>query len=309
MTRDLVALLADPPAAALPDSVTAVARSGLCAVLAPGAPRLGPTATRRRVARQALARQRLLEELMPCGPVLPVAPGTRLTSDEAAALLEAGATGLSARLRTLEGVWQYQCVLAWDEAQVLRRFADAPELAPVLAGGRVTGPALAGAVGRLAERLAAEAAGALSACSRDLVTLPREGGMLLNVALLVESPREAELDAALADIDAIWAEGFRIRLIGPGPAVSFATLTVRAVSAGEAAAAAARLGLPDPHFDTSLEALRRAALRSGVAPPGEIDAACTTLEAVRSARPGGPVFLTGIRREGGLAPASLARVA
>lgn len=309
MTRDLVAILAAPPAAALPRSATSVTRSGLCAVLAPAAPRLGPAATRRAVARQALARQRLLEGLMPCGPVLPVAPGTRVSAGEAGALLEARAADLSAWLRALDGAWQYQCVLGWDEPGVLRRFAEAPELAPVLAGGRVSGPALAHAVGRLAERLSCEAAGALSACARDLVTLPRDGGTLLNLAFLLQAGREADLDDALGRIDAIWTEGFRIRLIGPGPAVSFATLTVHGISAGEAATAAARLGLADPHAEAPLADLRRDALRTGAAPPAEIDAACATLEAVRAAPPGGPAFLLDIRREGEAAPTRLARVA
>ena len=246
---------------------------------------------------------------MPCGPVLPVAPGTRLTRCEAGALLEANAADLATWLRALDGVWQYQCVLSWDEPRVLHRFADAPELAPVLAQGRVAGPALARAVGRLAERLAGEATGALAPVARDLVALPRDDGTLLNVALLLEAGREADLDAALGRIDEVWAEGFRIRLIGPGPAVSFATLTAREITAAEAASAAARLGLEDPCAEVPLAGLRREALRRGIVPPGEIDAACATVGAVRSAPPGGPVMLAGLRRESGRVPTGLARVA
>lgn len=309
MTRDLVAILPDPPAAALPPSATAVSRSGLCAVLAPAAPRLGRASTRRAVARQALARQRVLEALMPCGPVLPAAPGTRLSAHAAGALLAGHASGLSARLRALDGVWQYQTVLGWDEPQVLRRFADAPELAPVLAGGRVSGPALARAVGRLSERLAGEAAGALSACARDVVALPRDGGTLLNVALLLETGRESALDAVLGRIDRIWTEGFRIRLIGPGPAVSFAMLSVREVTSAEAVAAAGRLGLPGLEPRMPLPELRRAALRSGTAPPAEIEAACATLAALDAAPPGEPAFVVDVRRDGGAAVSHLARVA
>jgi hypothetical protein len=309
MTTDLAALLLDPPTGALPRSVSVVTRSGLCAVLAPAAARLSPGASRRGVARQALARQRLLEALMPCGPVLPVAPGTRLTAREVGALLEANAADLETWLRDLDGLWQYQCVLSWDEPRVLSRFADTPELAPVLAEGRIAGHALARAVGALAERLAGEAASALAAVARDLVALPREGGTLLNVALLLEAGREGDLDAALRRIDGVWTEGLRIRLIGPGPAVSFATLNVREVTAEEAAAAAARLGLRDAHADAPLADLRREALRRGVARPGEIDAACATLKVLRSAPPGGPVILAGIQREAGVAPTRLARVA
>lgn len=114
------------------------------------------------------------------------------------------------------GLVQYQIEVDWAED----RFRAAPEIAPLFSAASVDPAALVKAVERLAERLGPEFEGLLPPAV-DLLALPRVAGMLWNVAALVPARSEVLLDAALAQIDAIWTEGLTLRVTGPAPMMSF----------------------------------------------------------------------------------------
>jgi hypothetical protein len=87
---------------------------------------------------------------------------------------------------------------------------------------------------------------------------------------LTDAAGLARLEAALAEVDALWPEGLRIRLIGPTPAISFCALSVDRPGRGALTAARRRLGLDDGPLDRAAvrAAFRRAAMagRSDRAP-------------------------------------------
>lgn len=309
MTIELLALIpdADGPAPEAPFQV--VAAGGVWAVFVPALPRWHPgRALRRQRLERAAERQAWLEALMPHGTVLPVAPDTRLAPDETGALIAANEALIAHLAARLAGGVQYQVSLSWAEAEVLGRFRDAPEIAPLFAAGTVTGPALAGAVTRLAERLSGEAMARLSAVADEIAELPRDDGMLVNAVLLLPPARAAALDAVIEAIDALWPEGFRIRQIGPGPAASFGTLRLNRHGADAVARAHAELGLRQPATAAAIAAARKSALLER---PGD---AATIRHAARLAcaalrTGGGPVPLLDLWAEGQALPPVLEDVA
>jgi hypothetical protein len=315
--RDLAAVLEGKTTLPMPGECRLVAADRYAAVVAPAA--FDPTAIRKTrdlrgaVARAALARQRALEALMAAGPLLPVAPGTSAPSDVSGFLAEND--GLLARgFRRVGNGVQYQVTIAWDVARAAARFgAHSPREADSLAG--------------IARELADEAESSLEAISRDAIRLPADEAGLLNMALLVGPEQVADLEAALERIDAIWPEGLRIRLVGPGPCVSFALLKVQTHATAHVIAAARMMGL-DPRDAAATRALDLARCRTEIlrwsgrerqegrdAPaPEEVDAALSLLEPalIRAGRLGigleevGDVVVASLHRDGDAAMAPLA---
>lgn len=283
--EDLAAITVRPGPRGAPEGCRVLSVGDYVMVLAPAFPDpagvagTGPArarALRAGVAQAALARQRLLEALMGVGPILPVAPGTPVPADTSA-FVAANAPVLREGFRRLEGAVQYQVTLGWDAERAQARFCP-------------SGPDRTAALRQVAADLADRAEAALAAQARDAIRLPVGDTGLLNLALLVDGEEVAPLETELERIDAIWPEGLRIRLLGPGPAVSFALLRLECVPA-RAVAAAARLLNVDPGMSREApEVLRRAAQRraarvrqsGGDAPsPREIDRAADLLEAAR----------------------------
>jgi len=175
-----------------------------------------PARRRQKLLLQAQRRQAWLEALMPLGTVLPLHPRINASGDD----LSRQKDLLRAWMNRLAGRVQFQLEMFWNIDTAVVRFADAPELKAEENGG----------LNRLARRLADQADERLEGIVRDSIALPVSGReMLLNKVILVQASAEAELDDALARIDAIWPEGLRLRLVGPSPAVSFALLSIREI--------------------------------------------------------------------------------
>ena len=279
--RDLIALLPGPPPAQLPSGLRAAHADGVTAIL--GAPKLaGFAASRKKALKGAVLRQQRLEMLMTHATVLPVIPGTYLSAANVPTLVACNHDLLKRQFDALAGRVQYQLEVTWDLSAAPHRFgAEEDALAPVAA------------------QLRAEMMGQLVA--DDVQELPRSEDAVLNAVLLVQE--DADLDPALAAIDAIWTEGLRLRLIGPSPAVSFASLHLRHASVAEVAAARATLGLRTlPDDQQALAAHRRSAV---MAAPAEVLASLREAADLLSAaiRAGGrPPILADIWREGRATP-------
>ena len=276
--RDLIALLLDPAPATLPRGTRAFHADGVTAIL--GAPRLvGLTKSRKAALKGAVQRQQRLEALMCDTTVLPVIPGTYLTSANLASLVACNGELLDRQFQSLTGRVQFQLEVLWDRAAAPARFGTADDAA----------------LTALAAQLRGEMTAFLSA--DDMQELPRSDDAVLNTVLLVDE--DVDLDPMLEAIDAIWTEGLRLRLIGPSPAVSFASLHLRHVSVAEIAAARATLGLRTlPDSEEALATQRRTAI---MAAPPEMQASLRDAADILAAtiRAGGqPPILADIWREG-----------
>ena len=271
--EELVALLEGPPPDRLPDSCRAVPLEGCTAIAAPSPERSpprglqarGPRAIRRMVAEAALVRQRRLEGLPTDRAMLPCAPRTPVPT-RPGDLAIANADILASGFGRVRGRQQYQIVVTATEPGIAR-------------------DGLAPAVQRAA-------ALALLPLADDTISHPVDADTLLNVTLLMDGARAPHLDGALEQIDAIRPDGLRVRLIGPGPAVSFALARLTLVPLTACRAAAAMLGATDdaPPALESLRGLRRAALKRAGMPdrtgrhdgpaPSDIEAAVALLGAM-----------------------------
>jgi hypothetical protein len=105
---------------------------------------------------------------------------------------------------------------------------------------------------RIGERLAATGA--------ELAPLPVAGDILSNSAVLIPRSAEPVLDGAVSDIDAIWTEGFSVRVIGPYPAVSFASFGIDRADRATVRDAMSAFGLPRGFTEEDLKVARRALL-------------------------------------------------
>jgi hypothetical protein len=270
-----------------------------------GGSRPAVAALRRAAAQKALVRQRRLEALAPLGTVLPAAPGTP-PPDDLAAFALANAPALAGVVERLCGHAQFQVLVAWDARRAARRFATAPELSAL--PRRPHRAARAAALAALARRLGDDIASRLAATATDAIRLPDTEGGLANLVLLVDDAERIALEATLEEIDALWEEGLRIRLVGPSPALSFARAQLETVGTDDLVDAARCLGADPglPVAPSAIAGLRRRALtavgRSDAPLPAEIDRAATLLAACARlgrapAAPGEAVLLS-LARDG-----------
>jgi hypothetical protein len=241
----------------IPKGMRAVEAGDLAAIYAP-LPRSGRL-TRRRMLRAAAQRQACLESLLPSGAVLPVLPGHEVPLAEAVRMLRANAKTLNRRLAEVRGRKQYQITLAIDESNALSWLA------------RPNGPFSAATnLQDLKRRLVAHLQDSIDRCGGDRIALPVVDGLVCNFVVLVDEKAEAALQQKISDMDALWSGGFRFRLIGPSPAVSFASVGFRKTSRAEFARALDVLKLPASVDASALAKARAAALRDGRAPVEEV---------------------------------------
>ena len=250
-------------------------------------------ATGRRAALQAAAEHaRLLEGLMAYGTVLPALAGQRLRASEVPRLIAANLPTLARLDDRLSGRAQYQVSVTWQADRALARFGT-PQ-------GCASATSLAALASDLRERIGAQ----LVAAAAESLALPVADGLIANHAVLIESTAEAALDAAVERIDAIWSEGFTVRMIGPYPAVSFVSLMFERVDAPAIRAARVAFGLAPGFSAGALRQARRSAMLD--APPGARDRVVWQSEALAcAARLGAldcPVHVAHIWSEGMTAP-------
>ncbi|MDG4648418.1 GvpL/GvpF family gas vesicle protein [Roseibacterium sp. SDUM158017] len=261
----IIAIMSDEEARGLPPGLDAVAQAGFAAIYAPLARRVVPT--RRGIARSAAERQEWLERLMRFGTVLPILPGHIVQLAEAPAMLRANRVFLGRQLARLEGRVQFQVTLTMDEAPDGGRFAGHP-----------------GALGRARDRDGISAAllsilvDALEAECEEVRALPRHAGLVANLVLLLARSAEGRVEDAIAAIDALWPEGLRFRIVGPSPAVSFASVALQRFGTQDLKAARRLLDVPPDASEADIERARSTRLRaSGALAPDAIRLAAEIL--------------------------------
>ena len=202
----------------------------------------GPS--RKEIANQILEFQRVLEALMPFGPVLPGAFDAIFDNDTAPlAFLVAHAATLRNALVQFGDKRQYQITVRWDAKAMLSRLAGTSRLARLATLDRAKDPmGYAAALGAIMEEyrgeLARSYAGILAEVAMDTLILPPEGeDGIANVTVLIDPARQSILDAAVEAIDATASDALRIKMVGPLPACSFASLRLEKPDAAKVAAA------------------------------------------------------------------------
>lgn len=242
--RELLALVEGRAAA--PEGTRAIAAEGWTAILGETQPLGIFPRGRRQMIDAATARARALEGLLAGGTAVPALPGLYLGEGEVPGLVAVNAALLDRMRGLLSGRVQFQVTVRWSPTAAFVRFGlqAAPESERAA----------------LVRRLRAAIAGHLAAAEVERLPLPLVEGVLANHAVLVAAGRTAALDAAVDAIDRLWSEGLKIRVTGPYPGVSFASLALRRVEASEVAAAVAALGLAPPLSEAGLRPARRAAL-------------------------------------------------
>lgn len=186
----------------------------------------------------------VLEEAMQHGPVVPAPLCTLFSSEHALReSLERGEQGFLSKLERLKGRQEWGCKIFCDTAKLKGQVSkDDAQLVALEAAAAAASPGQAFVLRKkrdahlaqlVAERIDAvtdELLDSLAGLSVDTrlrallseATTGRKEAMVLNVALLVAAPRQAELNLLVADLAARFGgEGFLIDLTGPWPPYSF----------------------------------------------------------------------------------------
>ena len=251
--------------------------------------------------KDAAARQAIIEGLLPHGTVLVARPDQWVSHTEAEVFLRCNAAQLDKIAASLEGKWQFQITISWDQAQVMDRFRDTPELAPLFAQKSASPGQLEAALDRLRAGLVARISDILDPVVSDLIRLPCADDMLANLVVLVPQRAEAQLDHCVQAIDDIWTEGLKIKQIGPSAAGSFALLDLQWITDDQIKAAHARLSLPAPATIEALQSARRRALMASQGDTSDIREAARIIAASAGAAGQGFHLLSVLSEDQGVA--------
>lgn len=310
MKRELLAIVQGCHEAPEGTDLHAARHGGFTVFSLPRAPRwlVGPALRSHRL-RSAPDRQRKLESLMPLGTVLPFVPGATVDEDDLDCLLDVNLDMLSRLSDRMHGLVQYQVTVDWLEDKVLDRFRDAPEIAPLFSASSVSAEGVRLAVGQLAERLQAGLRSALATIATELSELPRTGATIANHVIMLPSSVPDRLDDILAEFDAVWPEGLRIRLIGPGPGTAFAALRVQRFASGDIEGALACLGLGEGATTGAIREARQLLLRRFPSRADEIRQAARLAGAASGRDRTRPIIFLEVWTEGSAAPSLMEEVA
>ena len=223
---------------------------GLTAVLAPVPKPRFSFFPRRRMLLDLLEVQRILEAIAAAGSVLPACPGTLLDdASEALELICADASQLRTALEEFGTARQFQIIVTWDGPAMVGKIKGRTDVVAAVAdaapaGRLAAGKALQGIMMGERERLSGEIVARLSLVARDILAMPQDGeDCVANLVVLIDAGREARLDTALAELDALLPGNSRVRCVGPLPAVSFAAVSLDRIDPDRIAAARRLLGV------------------------------------------------------------------
>lgn len=244
---------ADLAGPGLPPGLAIVREGNLAAVVGP-APEGGfHQQERSALLPLLLARQRLIGWLLDRATVLPVALGTAVEDvGRVRHLLGAGAPLIAAALDAVDGCVEYDLSVraepepddeADEEAEEDALGATATLLFETIAAQAADSKRARAAERReAARRILIER---LAPICRDLIVIdPTDPAAITELALLVPRRGDAGLDEALESVDRSFAGRLALRLVGPLPPYSFATVHVHLGSIAAAEAARRLLGVP-----------------------------------------------------------------
>ena len=226
--------------AAHPGGIHTVPYHGIAAVVGPSDVDDYQGLAREDLVKVLLEHQRVVEEVMSAYPVLPARFGTVLADeDRVIDLLTRGHDLFAGELDRLAACVQMEVVVRWDLGKVFAELSGDERIAQVRAAAAAAPAADAEALrillGRTVQTLLEERRAALKDCllprlqeaGREVHANPcMDDKMILNLALLVDEPGRARLDALLSELDAELEGSLDFRCVGPLPPYTFATLDV-----------------------------------------------------------------------------------
>ncbi|MBI3974692.1 MAG: GvpL/GvpF family gas vesicle protein [Chloroflexi bacterium] len=220
------------------------------------------------VVRLLLHHQRVTEHAMRYGPVLPVRFGTVLPSRrQVRTLLRQAAEFLRAALGSVAGKLEIEVAATWDAGRVLQDIAKDKEIAeerdallgrgaPTLGERARFGQLVKRRMDERREAYQRRLMEALRPVVLDFIANPLlSDEMVMNVACLLETARQAEFDERLRELDEACEREILFRVIGPLPPYSFSSLDVTCLDASAVAEAQNELGVDQ---DATATDVRRA---------------------------------------------------
>lgn len=191
------------------------------------------------IVRNLLAHQQVVERVMRDRPVLPVKFGTLVRNrGDACALLSQAHSQFADALAYLEDKVEIEVAATWDVSRVLGEIGQEAEVVRAREAATRNGePSLAERVGlgqiakacldRRRDSYRARMADVLVPLSVDVAPNPLiSDELVMNVAFLVERPRQREFDERIRQLDEAFRNEITFRVIGPLPAYSFRTVEV-----------------------------------------------------------------------------------
>ena len=255
------ALCAPFRAQGLPDGkapVTAIAVGGASAIVGRyGGPPLRDLA-QPELLRRLTIHQRVIEDALTQGDVLPAQFGTVLASEHEVRLLLAGWGGLvRSCLASFSGLVEMEVAATWDLDRTLAEIACEPEVMAAKSAaeqapaeerfarqvnvGQVVKQVLDQRRARYQDQLV-RTVGPLARGVQPNVLVADE--LVFNVAFLLRRQERPAFEAAIDRFDEALAGSLSLRLIGPLPPYTFATVNITRFDAERLAAGRALLGLP-----------------------------------------------------------------
>lgn len=215
--------------------------------------------------------QKVIEQLMGSGGLLPVRLGTVLDDDNAViSLLRASGQLLRNACAEYADTVEIAVAASWDLSENLAQIALDPDvLAAKLAANAVLAeqrPEAVIGVGRLVEaRLHERRRHIESMVLQHLRPLARDvqlnvvvgDELVCNIALLVDASNVAQIDQALYRLDVEFDGQYNFRRVGPLPPYSFATVHAHRIHPDEIDRARIILGLPDAFDESAVQAQYR----------------------------------------------------
>ena len=215
--------------------------------------------------KELIIHQRIVEGLMPHGPLLPVKFGTNLPAERDVLKLLEQVKGLASQtLSNYAGKVQMEISVLWDTANVflaLSQTMSVVEMKQKAEEGdqearRQLGIHVKELMDEKRDVYTQEILPALRAVTGTMVVHPvMADEVVMNAALLLETKDESLLDDVLAGLDRQYNGAFTIRCMGPMPLYSFATLTAEKVDPVDIEKACQMLELPS---SATLEGVKRA---------------------------------------------------
>ena len=212
-----------------------------------------------------LIHQRVVEAVMPCGPMMPVKFGTVLHEEsEVRTLLQRAQELVSQTLEAYKGKVQMEVSVSWQTSEVfvaLSQMISVVEMKEKAESGDAEARAMLGAHVKelMDQKRYAYVADILprikNITDHTIVQPVLADEVVLNAALLIDAVQEPLLDSVLAEIDKHYEGRFTIRCLGPMPLYSFTTLIVSKPSPEEIQSACALLGIPE---STTISGIKRA---------------------------------------------------
>jgi Gas vesicle synthesis protein GvpL/GvpF len=244
----------------LPDgrsAVTAITAGGASALVGRHDGLVMRSLPRPELLRRLTLHQRVIEDALAGGDILPAQFGTVLAAEDEVRFLLTGWGGLVREsLQRFSGLVEAEVAATWDLQQVLAGAASDPEVIAAKAAaaqapsgefhalqirlGEIVKDVLDRRRARCQEMLLTTA-GPLAERVQPNVLLSDE--LVFNVAFLLRRQAIADFEAAIDRLDEEFAGSVRLRLIGPLPPYTFGTVTVTRFDAERLAAGRALLGL------------------------------------------------------------------